>query len=55
MGHWMSDFEDAVDWPANACDAWEVAFDDGDVICLSLSAPRRGRRATDGNWWPEKV
>ena len=54
MGHYMDDFEEAPDWPASTDAAWVIEFDDGDVLCLSLSEARRGRGSTDGNWCVEK-
>jgi len=54
MGHYMDDFEEAPDWPASTDAAWVIKFDDGDVLCLSLSEARRGRGSTDGNWCVEK-
>ena len=54
MGHRMDDFEEAPDWPSSTDAAWVIEFDDGDVLCLSLSETRRGKGPTDGNWYPEK-
>ena len=49
----MDDFEHAEDWPASTVDAYKIAFDDGDVLCISLSTTRKSRADRDGNWWFE--